>query len=303
MSKIELASIYQMPKSDAKSRLNTVLGSGLNKVLGEKAKQDVTLPLWRPEFFNLHQSSVFKKANAEEQHKIVQSSSRALLEEALFIEQYGMAFAAKMSLLAQTVEERMLYGLFAADETAHYFQISQYLPNQGQDAQPSDFHRLLSNLIEEGDRHSLVFIIQVVLEGWGLTHYRTLAQGVQSEDFAAVLKGIVRDEARHHGSGVVLCRERPLPEASRKYIESVLSTFLSMVQNGPQAVISAVDKHTGGLNRAEKIQLFKELDGQAKSQQRLNILKSLMGEDGFGAIVEHLESKGLYRALRPEDCL
>ena len=49
---------------------------------------------------------------------------------------------------------------------------------------------MLASLIEEGDRESLVFIIQVILEGWGLTHYRSLAQGCQSEDFTEVLKAL-----------------------------------------------------------------------------------------------------------------
>ena len=162
---------------------------------------------------------------------------------------------------------------------------------------------MLASLIEEGDRESLVFIIQVILEGWGLTHYRSLAQGCQSEDFTEVLKGIIRDEARHHGSGVILCRDRGLPEQSHSYVNDILSTFFYMVQLGPQAVIESVDKATGGLTRAQKIELFNELGGEEESQKRLDLLKGLMQEDGFMKVSDFLDSKGHFKALKAEDCI
>lgn len=303
MSDVTLDNILEMQNSDADSRLHSVLGAGLKKLLGDRARDPAPLPLWLPEYFNLEKTKAFKNANEEERANILSGSSQALLEEALYIEQSGMAYAAKMSIMADTIEERMLYGLFAADETTHYHQVRQFLPEQGRTCEPSEFHSLLTSLIEEGDRESLVFIIQVVLEGWGLTHYRSLAHGCQSEEFTEVLKGILRDEARHHGSGVILCRDRGLPDSSRDYVNQILSTFLYMVQLGPQSVLSAVERSTGGLTRRQKIELFGELDGMGQSQERLNLLKGLMQEDGFSHIADYLESKGSFQAMRAEDCL
>ena len=303
MSDVKLDKILEMQNSDPKSRLNTVLGNGLKKMLGDRAKDQAPLPLWNPDYFNLHQTQAFKNAKEEEKLAILSASSQALLEEALYIEQSGMAYAAKMSIMADTIEERMLYGLFAADETTHYHQVRQFLPDQGRGCAPSAFHNMLTALIEEGDRESLVFIIQVILEGWGLTHYRSLAQGCQSEAFSEVLKSIVRDEARHHGSGVILCRDRGLPDKSRDYVNDVLSQFFYMVQLGPQSVIESVERVTGGLTRHQKIELFHELGGEEQSQERLDLLKGLMQEDGFIEVSDFLDSKGHFKALKAEDCV
>lgn len=303
MSEVRLDKILDMENGDPESRLNTVLGNGLKKILGDRAKDPAPLPLWKPDYFGLHTTKAFQNATEEQQLAIVSGSSQALLEEALYIEQSGMAYAAKMSIMADTIEERMLYGLFAADETTHYHQVRQFLPDQGKGCEPSAFHTMLTSLIEEGDRESLVFIIQVILEGWGLTHYRSLASGCQSEAFSEILKGIVRDEARHHGSGVILCRDRGLPEKSRDYVNDILSQFFYMVQLGPQSVMASVEQATGGLTRAQKIELFNELGGQEQSQERLDLLKGLMQEDGFIEVSDYLESKGHFQALKAEDCL
>jgi len=292
-----------MQNSDPSSRLHSVLGAGLKKMLGDRARDAAPLPLWNSDYFKLSNTRAFKNATDEQKVQILSGSSQALLEEALYIEQSGMAYAAKMSIISTSIEERMLYGLFAADETTHYHQVRQFLPEQGRTSKPSDFHALFSSLREEGDRDSLVFIIQVVLEGWGLTHYRSLAQGCQSEVFTEVLKSILRDEARHHGSGVILCRDRGLPDSSREYVNQILTTFLYMVQRGPQSVLSAVDTATGGITRAQKLELFHEMDGRAQSQERLDLLKGLMQEDGFREVADALESKGHFRALKAEDCL
>jgi hypothetical protein len=303
MGDVTLDSILEMQNSDVESRLHTVLGAGLKKLLGDRARDPAPVPLWLPKYFNLDKTKAFKNASEEQRANIISGSSQALLEEALYIEQSGMAYAAKMSIMADTIEERMLYGLFAADETTHYHQVRQFLPEQGRSCEPSEFHSLLSSLIQEGDRESLVFVIQVVLEGWGLTHYRSLAQGCQSEEFTEVLKSILRDEARHHGSGVILCRDRGLPDASRDYVNQILTTFLYMVQLGPQSVLSAVEQATGGLTRSQKLELFNELDGTAQSQERLNLLKGLMQEDGFTEVTDYLESKGSFKAMRAEECI
>ncbi len=303
MSDVTLDRILDMENNDPNNRLNTVLGNGLKKVLGERAREQAPLPLWKPDYFNLHETRAYKNASEEQQLEIVRASSQSLLEEAFYIEQSGMAYAAKMSIMSDTIEERMLYSLFAADETAHYHQVRQFLPNQGRGTEPGEFHKMLASLIEEGDRESLVFIIQVILEGWGLTHYRSLAQGCQSEDFTEVLKGIIRDEARHHGSGVILCRDRGLPERSHSYVNDILSTFFYMVQLGPQAVIESVDKATGGMTRQQKIELFNELGGEEESQKRLDLLKGLMQEDGFMKVSDFLDSKGHFKALKAEDCI
>ena len=207
-----------------------------------------------------------------------------------------------MSLLSETVEERMLYGLFMGDESTHYQQVRRFLPNLGQDCEPSSFHQLLTHVIEEGERETLVFIIQVVLEGWGLTHYKSLADGCQSPKFEEALRGILRDESRHHGSGVILARERGLPPHTRDFTLEILSKFLEMVQYGPQSVVQAIVEENDGLTRAQKIEIFEELDTVGHSQERLNLLRTLMEQDGFADIVSDLDARHLFDAKPAGEC-
>ena len=47
---------------------------------------------------------------------ILQLCNLEILEEAYFIEKAGVGYMGKMILLAETTEERMLYGLFAAHD-------------------------------------------------------------------------------------------------------------------------------------------------------------------------------------------
>ena len=109
-------------------------------------------------------------------------------------------------------------------------------------------------MIRDGQRESLVFIIQVILEGWGLAHYRSLLKACKHDGFREVLERILRDEARHHGSGVVLCRERGLPERARGEVLETMRSFLEMVRYGPQAVLAAIEEELGGFNREQKRQ-------------------------------------------------
>lgn len=302
MAEVKLDSILQMEHLDDDDRLNTVLKKGIHKVLGPPGTQQHDTPLWPIEHFGLQHCGAFQNATPDQREMVIAQSSQSLLEEALFIEQSGLAFGAKMALLSETIEERMLYGLFMGDETAHYQQVRQYLPNFGMDCRPSAFHQLLTRLIEEGDRETLVFTIQVVLEGWGLTHYRQLADGCLDPKFEASLRAIIKDEARHHGSGVILARKRGLPKKSRTFVIEILNEFLTMVQLGPQTVVTALEANTGSLTRDQKIRTFKELDTVGHSQQRLNLLRNLMEQDGFQDIVDTLDTYGLFKAKSPGEC-
>ena len=74
---------------------------------------------WKAEFFGLDQVTAFTTAAPATQRAVVTGCSRAILEEAYFIEKAGVGFAAKMTLLAQDMDERNLYALFAGEEAAH----------------------------------------------------------------------------------------------------------------------------------------------------------------------------------------
>ena len=149
----------------------------------------------------------------------------------------------------------------------------------------------------------MVFVIQIVLEGWGLTHYRSIAAGCEDHELKATLESILKDEARHHGSGLVLFEKENLNAQSKKHIVDVMTRFLQMVQIGPQAVVNAVDSVLGPLSKPQKIGLLKDLDAQAHSAHRLNELRQLMLKANVSEFVAELDAKDVFRPFSAQECV
>ena len=77
----------------------------------------------------------------------------------------------------------MLYSLFAADEAAHFHWIRAYAPAAAiADGPGNPFLRLLDELLRTEDAPTLCYLVQVVLEGWGIHHYHALAKASLDAD-------------------------------------------------------------------------------------------------------------------------
>ena len=289
-----------LPSRADDSKLASVLLSALRKrsVLPACA----TGPFWSEQFFGLHNCSRFVEASEKEQKEVLALCSASVLEEAYFIEKSGMAFAAKMVLLSETVEERMLYSLFASDEATHFELIRRFVDENNVDCESNPFLNLLSQFIESGEPVALQFVVQVVLEGWGLGYYRSLAQACTDESLREVFEAILRDEASHHGSGLVLFSEAQRNETISKQIVDVMVQFLGMVQFGPQSVVAALEQVVGPFSGEQRVTVFDELNAQAHSQERLTLLKNLMLKCEADDIVMALEQAGCFVAYTPKEC-
>src|SRR5688572_8076972 len=75
---------------------------------------------WPATHFRLDRVSLFREAVDRERAAILESCSRALMAESYYIEKCGMYFASKMSLMAESTQEQMLYSIFASDEAVHF---------------------------------------------------------------------------------------------------------------------------------------------------------------------------------------
>jgi hypothetical protein len=217
-----------------------------------------------------------------------------VLQEALQIETLGMAYAAKMTLLAPTLEERSLYALFTAEEATHLANVSCFVSRRTVE---NPFVDLLRRVTEESDRPALVLLVQVVLEGWGLDHYRSLARSVRDPGLGRVLEGILRDEARHHGSGVVLAPRLGVPEG----VEDVLEGFCRMVRVGPQGLLSALEHGLGPLSRAQRVRALEELDTRSHAGSRLSLLRDLLERVGADGLIQSLDTRQCFTPLDPEE--
>lgn len=290
---------FHLPHASADDKLHRILSAALS---GSTQPQiDFTIPAWDAAHFNLDRVQIFQEATEEERQQIVAIASRALLEEAYFIEQAGVGYMAKMVLMAETQEERMLYGLFAADETQHLAQIRQFLPDAPQ-ATRDPFLQLLAELVESEDRAVMLFVLQVVLEGWGLSHYRSLASDCQQPALQQCLRGFIDAESRHHGAGLVLFQRSQLSSVQQQVIHDVLRQFLRMIQVGPQRVLSAIAQVKGHLSQAQKVQVLTELDTLTHSGTRLKTLHHLMQAPQTHGLIATLEQEEYFHPLPAEVC-
>jgi hypothetical protein len=259
-------------------------------------------PPWDATHFNLHNVEIFTDAAANEQAEILQLCSCGLLEESYFIEKAGMGYMAKMVLLAETTEERMLYALFCGDEASHFAQISRFLSTPEPVAN-NLFLRFLADLIESQDKTVLLFVLQVVLEGWGLSHYRSLAKDCIDKDLSLMLHSFLQDESRHHATGVTLFDRIDVTSSSQNTIIETLASFLQMVQVGPQSVVAAIEKVKGDLSRQQKVKIFAELDTETHSGSRLKLLRSLMSHPNAESILQQLDQRGSFHPFPPHKCV
>lgn len=291
MSAVPVAVALDLERLPEGHRLRPVVDGALRKAWGPPPSPAPGFR-WPAAFFGLDRSSAWRAAEPEARERARAAIERHTLAEAWAIEKAGMAFAAKMTLLARSTEERMLYALFAADEASHFAAFSAF----GVDRAPANpFLDLLGRVIEEGDRATLVFVVQVVLEGWGLAWYRQLGEQALDPALAATFTAVLADEARHHGSGVVLAAEAPPRDAA----VDVLAPFLDMVRAGPQAVAAAIEAGCGPVDRPR---LFAELDAEAHAASRLALLRGLMLKAGGDRVVAALDARGSFTPLPPERC-
>lgn len=256
---------------------------------------------WSSAYFALDGVTRFRRASAAARHAILAGCAEDLLTEAYFIEKLGLAFTAKMVLLSETTEERMLYALFAADEARHLDAIRAHVPDPATIGAPDDpFLRLLADAITDGSKPTLAYLVQVVLEGWGLVHYQSMARSCRSEGLQATLRRLLKDEALHHGSGVALVERQGLGEADRAHVLEVLVRLFEMVQAGPRRVVARVEEATGPLSAVERTTTFRELDTETRGRARLERLRALTAVQP--AVLAALERHGVIMPWSPEAC-
>ncbi|OKH34959.1 hypothetical protein NIES2101_38215 [Calothrix sp. HK-06] len=293
---------FDIPHVSKEDKLRRILDSALQSKVG-KIKFSITDSIyWSAEHFDLDKVDIFAASTLEEQTKILHLCNQTLLEEAYFIEKAGIGYMSKMVMLAETTEERMLYALFSADEVAHLTKISSFLPNPELVSTSNPFLHLLADVAETSDKAVLIFVLQVILEGWGLTHYRNLAKNCINTELKAVLQSFLEDESRHHATGVRLCEQVSIEHQSQKTIIEILASFLQMVQVGPQGVVAAVEQVKGSLSRQQKITVFQQLGAEYHSSSRLNLLRGLMTNPQTLLIVQQLDEHNAFTPFTSEQC-
>jgi hypothetical protein len=251
-------------------------------------------PLWPADFFHLDKSSLFQRSPIEEQYQILSYCTQDLLNESYFIEKIGIAYAAKLVLLSPSTEAKQLFSFIGADEATHLEWILPYIPEAIRTQPTGPLLALITQITQLNNANLLYYLVQIILEGWGLKHYKSLSQYCLDPYFKTILDRILQDEALHHHSGKILFSSDTLTAPELYIIKDTLKAYCDLVRVGPQAVIKAVDKVKGGLSRKTQIELFNDLEGEQSAKEKLDLLFKLMNQPGLEKIVQELCIEGYF---------
>lgn len=250
--------------------------------------------LWTAHWWKLERSATYNALPEAQRQTVLRNCNRMLLNEAYFIEKSGLAYCAKMVLLAESTDAAQVYSLIGADEAKHLAWIEPYVLEEDKMSPYGDFLSFLSQLIETAPANTLAYLVQIILEGWGLDHYRRMASGCQQTELSDILNHIVKDEALHHRSGNILFDGKKLSGQETAQIDTALRRYCDMVRIGPASVLEAVSAVTGKLAETSVIDICQAVDHVGETQRKLALLKSLMRQPGLEAVVDHLEQSGYF---------
>ncbi len=273
---------------------------GLQKIISKYADErpslwDQNAPRWNGDYFGFSKSSLFQSLELDTKNRILKGCENDILNEIQLIEIAGMTYASRMSILASNDEERQLYCHFASDEARHYHDISTVVGRTPNRVPPAgSFPWYIGHLIETQERLPLLFVIQVVLEGWGIHYYSQLATHTLDPQLKRVLEHIVKDEAGHHGSGLLLFNEHDLSPESIEQTLGVLREFISSIKQGPLFLLKNLTAVVGPITTLQIAQFLEELSFEEKITNDLKIFKSLIRKSGSIQMLGRLEQAGAF---------
>lgn len=301
MSNIEIRNNLTAPHAGKESPLY-ILISGKTRLPEQRSYPSTDLSaLWAAEWWGFHCSSVFQKLRPDVQQRILCACNQAMLNEAYFIEKSGLAYTAKMVLMAESTDMAQLYALIGADEARHLAWIEPYIKSEQKTCPSGQFLMFLSTLVEDVPPRLLVYLVQIILEGWGLDHYMRLSTSCQQDLLSYIFSNILKDEALHHRSGQLLFDHTTLLPTDFPLIKDSLQCYAEMVRIGPQATVAAMDQATGGLSFQDVEEIIIALRHSEETARKLTLLKDLMRQPGVESVVDELDEMGYFVPMSPTE--
>lgn len=256
---------------------------------------------WNEKFFSLDKSSLWKGLSNDKKLRILSRMNDHLLREAYYIENAGMLYAAKMNIMAESQEERSFFSIMGFEEAEHLQSLSPFLNKNITDSAVPSFSEHIGKIIVEGDRPSNLFLIQILLEGWGLSYYQSLADQSQDAGMREVFSRIIKDETRHHSAGVILLDEKQAEKSD--FLLQAFNELLSMVRIGPWTLIQEIKKEVNDLSEVHTKILIEELNAVNDTNQKLARLKTLTEKSLSGDLLKTFEKNGIWQSYSQEEML
>ncbi len=260
---------------------------------------DGATPLWTTAAFGLDRVSAFQQASSAMRQTVLQDCARNVLAEAWSVERTGIRYCAAMAQWADSNEERELFERIGDDEAQHAGWLAQWLP----EPPPADpFNRFIGGLLDAGTAQPLAFLLQVMLEGFGITHYQSLTTGCSDLSLVSTLRRLAVDEALHYGGALLVFKPERMSTAERRFVADGAYAFLQMIRVGPQAVVAALARTVDLQTRDDVTRVFGALDCEASAAAKLARLRTLMARPGMQWLVEELDAAGVFAPCTPAQC-
>ncbi len=288
-------SIFFAPSLEPGHSLSLILDKGLEQYGIGGRTDPVPEILWRKERYALQRSPVFLRLDPAIQDRVLARISRLNLSLSYFIERSGHQYGAKMILLAERMEEKSLYCLFAAEEAMHLRLFENFMNFKPDPA--LDWHPMLeplSRVIRDGGRQACILFVQVLLEGFGMGHYRSLMEDCLHPPLVQAFQRILKDEARHHGAGLVLAKESTLTPSERDEVFEYTREFVGALQSA-NWVVRAMEECGGGLSAAELRAHHEAVGTREIFGRRLEGFREMLAKVDREGLLGQLEREGLFR--------
>jgi rubrerythrin len=274
---------------------------GENKDTSEKSEKF----LWDERFFQLEKSSLWNSLNPEKQTSVLKSMTENILREAYFIETAGMSYAAKMNMTSLTKEERQFFCFVAEEEARHLRLVDSLFDFDKSNNNIPSFSLLIGDIIQDATRLSHLLLIQILLEGWGLNYYKSLAKETISERVSLAFKSILKDEIRHHSAGVILFskdKQELLKEnENRKELLNYIDKICKMIQIGPFTLVSKVFKFVPHPTRDDLLNFLIETDAVKTTTQKLELIDELISKALHLEFMSEMRTKAFFTPLPEEE--
>lgn len=283
-------------------KANQLINKYLSKHQRTQSFESLTTPPWDAKFFGLHQSSLFNQIKEEQQQAILFKISQFLLLESYGIEKIGINYCGKLANIAPTMQERQMFAFIGADEATHLQWLLPYIPEEMRTNYISPFLGYMDEVIVYNTANVLYYLVQILLEGWSIQHYKALYQGCQDEPLKQIIKDTLKDESNHHHTGKTFFSAAQFSDQDKAFVMERLKGYCDVLRIGPFQVVKAFDEVLGGLSVKDKTTLLDELKTLELSKLKMQMFKRLLVQPGLETMIQDLEDQGFLTPISLEEC-
>lgn len=281
--------IFHFPADSKNKGLQQLLDIAFGKLTVEPKKTEFPNHFWSEKRYGLDKAKSFLALDSEQKNRILRHLSELNLSLSYFIEKSGHNYGAKMILLAKNQDEKSLYSLFAAEEAIHQKEFINHMwftPNKDLHWHP--MLDVLGEVMREGERNTLIYVVQVLLEGFGMSFYSGLGDTCEFSPMKNVYSRILQDEARHHGSGVILANYYEVNQVEKEQIFEYTKKFIHALQSASWFTKS-MERETGPMSSLEKKTFLDNILYEETLLARRKRLKDMLSKVDSWGLVAMLE--------------